>query len=146
MSAASPEIVGLDDESSWPEAERLAGSTEFTTDLSSELIEREEEFHSLFAGRRLLAFHSTSLFEHEIADIRRDGLRPLSPRLVAQKIDEAHARGEVSTFERDHCLARNVYAIDNMVGREDRICLVVGRVHLRQGRRRPGPLPRWLGR
>jgi hypothetical protein len=136
MSGASPEIVDLDEESSWPEAvrtfvadqaQRLAGSTEFATDLSSEPIERDEEFHSLFPGRRLLAFHATSLFEHEIADIRRNGLRPLSLGLVAQKIDDAHARGEISTLVLDHCLARNVYAIDNVAGREGRICLVVGR-------------------
>lgn len=136
MRGASREIVDLDDESSWPEAvgtfvagqaERLEGSTEFTTDLSSELIEREEEFYSFLGGRRLLAFHSTSLFDHEIADIRRDGLQSLSPELVARKIDAAHRRGEISTPQRDHCLARNVYAIDNVAGREGRICLVVGR-------------------
>ncbi|MGE0065890.1 MAG: hypothetical protein AB7T48_00930 [Solirubrobacterales bacterium] len=136
MSASNEEIVDLDDESSWPEAvrtfvadqaERLAGSTELTTDLLGKLTERDEEFHSLFPGRRLLAFHATSLFEYEIADIRRDGLRLLSSGLVAQKIDEAHARGEISTLERDQCLARNVYAIDNEAGRGGRICLVVGR-------------------
>jgi hypothetical protein len=130
------EIVDLDDETSWPEpvrsfvadrAERSVDSTEFTADLPGELIERDEEFHSLFGARRLLAFHSTSLFDHEIDEVREDGLRLLSAELVAEKIARAHLRGAISTGQRDHCLARNVYAIDNTAGREGRICLVVGR-------------------
>jgi hypothetical protein len=46
---------------------------------------------------------------------------------VARKIGEAHAKGVISAAQRDHCLARNVYAIDNTEGRDGRICLVVGR-------------------
>lgn len=129
-------MVGSTFASSWPEpvrsfvaeqAERVVGSTEFTADLPGELIEREEEFHSLFGDRRLLAFHSTSLFEHEIDEIQQGGLRLLSADLVAEKIGRAHSLGAISAAQRDHCLARNVYAIDNTVGREGRICLVVGR-------------------
>lgn len=133
---AAGQTVDLDDEATWPRpvlsfvdefARRLEGSTEFTVDLGGGLIEREDEFCSLFAGRRLLAFHATSLFDHEVEDIRRRGLRVLTSRLVEEKIADAHARRLISAAERDRCGEENVYAIHTTAGREGRICLVIGR-------------------
>lgn len=133
---AAGQIVDLDDEATWPRsvlsfvdehARRLEGSTEFTVDLGGGLIEREKEFCSLLAGHLLLAFHATSLFDHEVEDIRRGGLRLLTPQLVADKISDAYARGLISAGERDRCGEENVYAIHAAAGREDRICLVIGR-------------------
>ena len=129
-------VVDLDDRSTWPETVsafvvefegKLRGSTEFTSDLEGGLIDREGEFRSLLAGHKLLAFHSTCLFDHEVDAIRREGLRRLSRALVEQKIKDAHAHGALSVDERARCLERNAYAIDNMTGREDQVCLVVGR-------------------
>jgi hypothetical protein len=133
---AGAKIVDLDDESSWPETvrsfvadqvARSVGSTEFTADLPSELVERGEEFHAVFGDRRLLAFHATSLLDHEIGEVHDDGLRCLSADLVAEKISGAYSQAAISTAQRDQCLAQNVYAIDNTVGRVGRVCLVLGR-------------------
>jgi hypothetical protein len=130
------QIVDLDDEATWPgpvlsfvdeHARRLEGSAKFTVDLGGGLIEREHEFCSLFAGRRLLAFHATSLFDHEVEDIRRGRLRLLTPALVEDKISDAYARGHISASERDRCGEENVYAIHATAGRDGRICLVIGR-------------------
>jgi hypothetical protein len=91
------------------------------------LIERDEEFQSLFGNHRLLAFHSTSLFDHEVEQVRTSGLRRLSPELVEQKISAAFSREVISEEQREHCLNTNVYAIDNEQYRENQICLVLGR-------------------
>lgn len=62
-----------------------------------------------------------------MASIRQQGLRKLSPKLVNDRIHEAHALGLLSDEERLHRLATNAYAIGNTTGREDQVCLVVGR-------------------
>jgi hypothetical protein len=132
----APTLVDLENSTTWPEgvvsfvsghSERLAGSTEFTGDLGGGLVEREDEFRSLLGDRHLLAFHATSLLEHEVGRIRTEGLRRLSLGLVEQKIEQARAEGVISAEQRARCLARNVYAIENQQHREGQICLVVGR-------------------
>jgi hypothetical protein len=61
-----------DDQRTWPplvlawakaRAASLAGSTEFTNDLNSQLIEREHEFRALFVGTKVLVYHCTRLLE-----------------------------------------------------------------------------------
>lgn len=134
MRASSP-LVDLDDRSTWPRvvvehvdhlAEQLRESTEFTTDLRVS-PNAEEGIRSLLDGYKLLAFHATRLLEHEIPEIRSRGLRRLSRDLVNDRISGAHARGLLSDRERDRCRARNVYAINNVTGREGQVCLVFGR-------------------
>lgn len=136
MIVTDSKVVDLDDPLTWPQpvsdfagkyAETLQGSTEFTSDLSGGLVDREDEFRSYFDGHLLLAFHATSLFDYEVSAIRNEGLRCLSRQLVERKIEEAHSHGAETFDQRDHCLQRNVYAIHNEQHREDQICLVVGR-------------------
>ena len=134
---AVPLTVDLDDVTTWPQAvvafadeaaQRMRGVTEYTPDLPGELVDREREFQGLLSEHKLLAFHCTRLFDHEVAAIRRGGLRRLSRELVIEKIEQGHALGLLSDRERDRCLAGNVYAIENAVeAREDKVCLVVGR-------------------
>jgi hypothetical protein len=132
---ASNGLVDLDDQRTWPTAvvervghleKQLRESTEFTVDLPFSQ-NAEEEILSALAGCGLLAFHATRLLEHEVLEIRSVGLRRLTRDLVEDRISSAHARGLLSEGERDRCRTRNIFAIDNVVGREDQVCLVFGR-------------------
>jgi hypothetical protein len=129
------DLVDPTDPSTWPEAvkvfvdeaaEQYAGATEFTADLPSVLIEREAEFRALLDDRRILAFHCTRLFDYEVDSIRKEGLRRLTRQLVESRIAEAHELGVLTDGERDYCQRSNVYAIDNLEGRENQLCLIVG--------------------
>lgn len=132
---ATDGLIDLDDQSTWPTgvierienlARQLRGSTEFTVDLRVP-PNAEEEILSLLEGHKLLAFHATRLLEHEISEIRSVGLRRLSRNLVEERISGAFTRGLLSEGERDRCRIRNVFAIDNVIGREGQVCLVLGR-------------------
>lgn len=132
---ASGLLVDFDDWGTWPTAvielvndlvDQLGESTEFTPDLPIS-PNAEEEIRSRLDGCKLLAFHATRLLEHEVSEIRSMGLRRLSRDLLENRISAAHSRGLLSDAERDRCRARNVYAIDNVIGREGQICLVWGR-------------------
>lgn len=129
------DLVDIGDEGTWPpalavwataHAEELQGSTEFTADLTA-APDDVGLIWTLLDGHKLLAFHATRPLKHEVPEIRREGLRRLSRDLVNDRINGAHARGLLSDDERDRCRARNVYAIDNLTGREGQVCLVLGR-------------------
>lgn len=135
MEATAQLIVDLEDSATWPDpvaafterwAEQLRGSTEFTSDLEVPL-ELEVEFRAVFAGRPLLLFHATCLFDHEVEVIKSEGLRQLTLDLVEERIAAAHKRGLLTDEERDQCLSQNVYAIRNTEGRENQVCGVIGR-------------------
>ena len=128
-------IVDLEDPATWPDpivastqrwTEQLRGSTEFTPDLEVPL-ELEGEFCAHLAGRSLLLFHATRLFDHEVEAIESEGLRKLAFRLVEERIAVAHERGLLTNGERDQCLSQNIYAIGNTEGRESQVCGVIGR-------------------
>lgn len=86
MTPSRADFVDPDDPSTWPaearhwasrRAESLRGRTKFTSDLNSELTEREAEFRSLFGERKLVVYHCTRLLDCESTGIREEGLRPL---------------------------------------------------------------------
>ena len=128
-------LVNLEEPNTWPQplieltaawAERLRGSTQFTSDLRLP-INLREDFEAALGTGRLLAFHATRLFDHEVEAIRDEGLRKLTPDLVNDRIESAYKRGLLTNGERDRCLSRNVFAIENQAGRENQVCLVIGR-------------------
>jgi hypothetical protein len=128
-------LIDLEEPATWPQplseltdhwAERLRRSTHFTSDLRLP-IALEGDFEGTLANDRLLAFHATRLFDHEVQAIRGRGLRKLTPGLVNDRIESAHGRGLLTDDERERCLSRNVSAIKNQEGREDQVCLVIGR-------------------
>lgn len=131
-----PLAVDVDKPETWPpavaewaakEADDLRGSTEFTSDLDGTLIERENEFRELFGGRKLLAYHASRLLDEDITAIREHGLQRLSPELVARRIDLAERLDHLSADDASELRQSNAFAIENHVGREDLVCMILGR-------------------
>jgi hypothetical protein len=129
-------LVDLDAPSTWPhavlewaqaQAAALSGSTEFTCDLSNELIEREAEFRALFDGTKMLVYHCTRLLDWEADDIRRAGLVPLTRDLVERRIDQAERRGVLDAGEADRLRRSHTFALGEEDGRKDQVCFVAGR-------------------
>lgn len=129
-------VIDVDQPNTWPDetrrwaeqrAEALAGSEEYTSDLSSRLREEEDDFRATFGAKKLLAYHCTRLLPHEQQSIRSAGLRVLDETLVHDRIAAAQAQGVLSERARHQVASRNVYAVNNTAGREDQICFVLGR-------------------
>jgi hypothetical protein len=131
-------LVDVDDPTTWPKGipewvapyvDALRGTTIYTSDLRVPL-EREDELRTLLAGHRMLAFHCTRLLDHEVADVRAHGLRPLTLELVNERIERAHAHGYLGDADRNRLRERNVFAMNEAEYREDKVCVVLGRAGL----------------
>jgi hypothetical protein len=129
-------VIHLDEQSSWPGSislfverwtSKLAGSTEFASDLSSSLLEQEDEFRRLLTGNKLMAYHCTRLLDAEVPLIRGQGLCALSPQLVETKLRLAEEEGALESSTQETLVSGNVFAIDNAAGRANKICFVAGR-------------------
>ncbi|HKO38849.1 MAG TPA: hypothetical protein VJU14_10820 [Solirubrobacterales bacterium] len=116
--------VDVDDPSTWP-AEMLAWVRGFAErgesvdEMDIALVEREHELRVLLTRHRLLAYHCTRLLPHEVADIRRRGLRRLSRATIDERIAAAFAHGFLTPRLRDQLLAGTVL---DRPRREDRRC------------------------
>jgi hypothetical protein len=111
-------IVDPDDPTTWPDEVRAWvdrwGEQRIEDALGGSWVAVREEdgFRELLRGRRLLAYHSTCLLEHEADAIKRDGLDPVSAELIGKRLDAAFERGHLSDLERQalrraHIFARN---------------------------------------
>jgi hypothetical protein len=129
--------LDLDERSTWPDsvkawtderASLLRGTTTYWSSLRIS-DDDETDFRELIAvaGGKLLAYHSTRLLDHEVAAIRRDGLRVLSATLVATKIDDAFEHGYLTEPQRSQLHRSHVYAIGIAEGRDARVSLCLGR-------------------
>jgi hypothetical protein len=67
------------------------------------------------------------LLPHEAQDIRSVGLRLLDEKLVEDRIRLAIAHGALTGAGRRCAETGNIYAINNLAGRERKVCLVAGR-------------------
>lgn len=129
-------IIDVDDPSTWPPdvlafvsdaAERLRGSTEYTSDLDFD-FNGEDDFRRLLNGHRLIAYHCTRLLDHEVEAIRQEGLRPLTRELIADRVAAAHDHAVIPTELRDELVDAHVFADrDRGHGRADQVCLIVSR-------------------
>lgn len=133
-------MVDLDDPSTWPDpvrswaelwARKLSDSAECTSDLAVPL-ELENEFRMLFADDKLLGDHFTRLVDHEVDRIGREGLQPLSPELVAMRIEAAAAHRAIDQNTAATLRERNLLATGNGAGRTNKVCFVIGRRALDQ--------------
>src|SRR5438132_14434734 len=97
-------IVDVDDPQTWPpdvrrEAQAIADSVRGKAKYVSDLpipIEGEDPFRALLAGHPLVAYHATRLLDHEVAMIREQGLRPLTAKLVEDRIEAAYGHSLIS--------------------------------------------------
>lgn len=128
------EVVDPSVPATWPrpalefaraEAERLRGTTQFSLDLALSL-DSENEFRDLM-GDRVIAYHATRLMPHEVLDVRRKGLRRLTPELVSSRIDAAVKAAELTADQAAKARRGTVYAIKNQQHREHQVCFVIGR-------------------
>ncbi len=95
------------------------------------LAENEDAFRSQTAGWLLRTHHCTRLLDHEVAAIRDVGLRLLSEDLVSKRLEDAVARGYMTSEEGRAIAAANVFAKGQQQYREGQICLILSRHPLR---------------
>jgi hypothetical protein len=69
------------------------------------------------ASAHLLGFHATRLMEHEITEIRRNGLEPLSVDLLTRRLVAARQMGAVTAKQVARFLRDHQAADDNRSGR-----------------------------
>lgn len=84
------------------------------------LDDDEESFRDLFEGYLVRAYHATRLLEHEVAAIREQGLRLLTPALAKDRIEAAREHGYLSDPEADRLLETHVAGAKNRAGQ---VCL-----------------------
>lgn len=128
-------LIDIDDPSSWPpavhewahaHAERLRGRTCITGDLRG-LEELEDELRALLAGSKLIAYHCTRLFDHEVAAVHGHGLRLLSEELVYERLARAHGKGLLNEDQFEFLQSVNLFARNEVKERDGRVWFVLGR-------------------
>ena len=130
-----PSIVDVDEPDTWPaqvrsRAEELALDHLDTTPEVSELsipLEGEDDFRRLFKGRRLLTYHATPLFPHEVEWIRSVGLLLATEELVLSRLSRALEAQLIDQPLHDALVMGNVFADRDADNREGQICLVLSR-------------------
>lgn len=131
--------IDVDSPGTWPEATRewvsrwatqLAGTAQYTSDLSVRLLEQEHELRATFREERLLAYHCTRLLPHEVETIRDEGLRPLDRTSLEERLTAAVEHGSLPPAAREYAESQNIYSVGNLAGRERQLCFVLGRAAL----------------
>jgi hypothetical protein len=128
-------IADIDAPGTWPTAAlecvrqwatEWKGRTGYTTDIGISL-ELEPSFRRHFDGYKLRAFHFTRLLDHERGLISTQGLRPLTPDLVTDRINAALTFGTITEAEADMLRAAHVFSAGEEQHRAGQVCLVLSR-------------------
>jgi hypothetical protein len=90
------------------------GSSNYPTCEGREGLKRELDRAS--SGCEVVGYHCTRLTAHEMADVRRNGIVPLSRDLLANRVSAAVAHGELSPDIARRLVQRN-YVDDTSCGR-----------------------------
>jgi hypothetical protein len=99
---SSAAAVDVDDQTTWPVEVRrqVAADVDQLTDVRDfgQLtgISAVRWRSQLLEGHTLRVFHATKLLKHELDDLAVVGLRPLTERLVDERLQKAAAAGELS--------------------------------------------------
>lgn len=123
-------VIDVDDPGSWPDdlrgvVSKLAdaqGSPEYLDEIDLP-DDGKDEFQELMRGRIVRAFHATRLLEHEIANIRSDGLAPLTEALIERRIEDAVAAGDLEQLAGEALLHGNALKSRRNEIRADQVCL-----------------------
>jgi len=89
-------------------------------------LRSEDEFRAMFQGQLVVANHFSCLFDHEVEDVKVNGLKRLTKDMLFRKIQDAH---ELNLFNEEH---RKLFERCNVISsgesdhREGQICLVIG--------------------
>jgi len=136
--AAAGERIDVDAAITWPpevrrRAETIARMVRGTARCVEDMRvapEIADEFRGLFVGHRVRAYHATRLLGHEVEMVRLQGLRPLSKKLVIERIERAYESGVLTFEDRDRLLSGNVFAEGRWTGREGHVSLFLSRTPL----------------
>ena len=127
--------MDLDDARTWPPAVRgfaehwagiLIGSVCDASDLAVPPADRET-FTTLIGDEPFRVYHCTRMLDEETADIRRDGMAPLSRALVTSRIQLACAAGYLTTSEASALLSGSAIESAGTGERLGQVCAVAGR-------------------
>ena len=124
-------VVDVDDRTSWPSTisdqvaewiEHAPADVEHSDELDLP-ANAEAAMRTHLNGYRIRVYHCTRLLPHEVQTIETVGLRPLTPALIADRLDAAAAHGCLTADEREWLGANDVYTLRNSHGRANRVCL-----------------------
>ena len=112
IAAGTGVIVDVDDLGTWPtdvttlvqgyaDTLREADEGENRKDLVMTAGHLDVELERMLRSRRLRAYHCTRLLDHEAADVRARGLRPLNGQLVADRLQAAVDYGYLTAKQRE---------------------------------------------
>lgn len=125
-------VIDLDDLATWPDSVLAWASDWAKRPLSLDpvpgvLMEHDDELRQLLAGHKVLAYHCTRQLDYEIGGVRSQGLRRLSPELVADRLRGACERGFLTPDQHASLSMTTVFALGEQENREGQICLILGR-------------------
>jgi hypothetical protein len=86
----------------------------------------DEQAADMLGGRPLRTYHATRLLPHEVANVRRTGLRALTPALAEHRLDAAVGAGAITVEDSERFRAQTVFATGYGGVREGQVCSVVG--------------------
>lgn len=123
--------IDLEDEGGWPEAVRdlLASRLPALTASLDTLPAVSARIDSLVASCDLVGFHCSRLTDDEVQDVRRNGLRALSPALVSDRLMRRVEAGDVDLDTAARIDATNRAKEPT---RRDRVALYLRRAELRE--------------
>jgi len=77
--------------------------------------------YSILKGQHLACWHCTRLLDHELHEVRKNGLLPLTPKLVETRLERAVRYGHLTQEIADRLRCQEVSADTS---RRDRVCFV----------------------
>lgn len=110
----APNVVDLDDPSTWPQPLADLARDQSVDGLLSDAVEAEAT--ALLRGHLIRAYHCTRLTPREIDSIRSSGLQILSPEFVALRIQSAIADGWITSTEAERLTSTHVSDEPNRAG------------------------------
>lgn len=136
--------IDPDDLDTWPDAlrealEPYAADVPIDTPTAELSVPLDDSYVTeLLDGRPMRAYHCTRLLPHEVAGVRRDGLRALSRDHADGRIAAALDAGALSSADAARVLAATLYATDDgewgsaTEHRDGRVFGVVGSTQFRE--------------
>lgn len=134
---APDDVVDIADTATWPvDLHDMLGQIGEFTELEDSVVDlrppqdADDRVRACLRQRRLLAFHSTRLLDHEREAIKAVGLRMYGRELFDDKINSAYEHGAINCGQRDTLLEGHMCAGNEPMWRgkrENQVCAVLGR-------------------
>ncbi|TAK60599.1 MAG: hypothetical protein EPO22_09140, partial [Dehalococcoidia bacterium] len=127
--------IDFDRPPTWPaslrrSAEGLAGAFRGTIAYQDQVRtseSQEQAWRASLAGSAIRCYHATRLLPHEVELVRNQGLRPLSPELISDRISAAFRHGFITSGERELMRDAHVFATGEEAHRDNQVCFFLPR-------------------